>query len=189
MKSAIIVSIGEKNTEGLKKILSSLGVEDFAFASNGKDVRAFVSKKNWDLCVINTPLGDEFGEKLAYDIIDSGVGGVILIVKAEIFEDTSQKASEYGIITLSKPLNRKMFCDSCYLLDVVRKKLLRMQNENKKMQKKIEDIKLLDRAKYILITYLSMTEPQAHKYMERQAMDMRITKIQVAQEILKTYDN
>ena len=34
-----------------------------------------------------------------------------------------------------------------------------------------------------------MTEAQAHRYLEKQAMDMRITKAEVAKSILSTYEN
>jgi response regulator NasT len=33
-----------------------------------------------------------------------------------------------------------------------------------------------------------MTEPQAHRYIEKQAMDMRTSKREVAQSILRNYE-
>jgi len=69
------------------------------------------------------------------------------------------------------------------------KRITGLKNENIKLQKKIEDIRLIDRAKCVLIQYLNMTEPQAHRYIEKQAMDMRITRAEVAQGILKTYES
>ena len=47
---------------------------------------------------------------------------------------------------------------------------------------------MVDRAKCAMIQYLNMTEPQAHRYIEKQAMDLRITKKEVARGILETYD-
>jgi response regulator NasT len=64
-----------------------------------------------------------------------------------------------------------------------------LNKENSKLLQKIEDIRLIDRAKCLLIEYLSMTEMQAHKYIEKQAMDLRITKKAVANRILKTYES
>ena len=64
-----------------------------------------------------------------------------------------------------------------------------IQNENIRLQRKIDDTRLINRAKGILIEYLSMTEPQAHKYLERQAMDLRISKTEVAKRLLSTYEN
>ena len=47
---------------------------------------------------------------------------------------------------------------------------------------------MIDRAKCILIQYLNMTEAEAHRYIEKQAMDMRSTKRVIAEGILRTYE-
>ena len=70
-----------------------------------------------------------------------------------------------------------------------RRRLLGLRKENVKLQTKIEEIRLVDRAKCALIQYLNMTEQQAHRYIEKQAMDMRMTRKEVAQGILKTYES
>ena len=69
-----------------------------------------------------------------------------------------------------------------------RKRVQNLESENHKLQKKIDEIRLVDRAKCILIQYLNMTEPQAHKYIEKQAMNMRQSRLQTAEMILKTYE-
>ena len=65
---------------------------------------------------------------------------------------------------------------------------LGLQNENFKLQTKIEEIRLVNRAKCCLIQYLKFSEPQAHRYIEKQAMDTRQTRKEVAQRILSTYE-
>ena len=57
-----------------------------------------------------------------------------------------------------------------------------------KLKEKINDIRLIDRAKLTLIQYLKMSEEESHKYIEKQAMDLRITKVDVAKNILKIYE-
>ena len=56
------------------------------------------------------------------------------------------------------------------------------------MVRKIDEIRLVDRAKCALIQYLSMTEAQAHRYIEKQAMDRRTTRGRVAQSIIEIYE-
>ena len=65
---------------------------------------------------------------------------------------------------------------------------MHLEDENNKLQKKIEEIRIVDRAKLVLVQVLSMTEPQAHRYIEKQAMDMRQSRTTVAENILKTYE-
>ena len=52
----------------------------------------------------------------------------------------------------------------------------------------MNEIRIVDRAKLVLITNLGMDEPHAHRYIEKNAMDMRITKRESAEMIIKTYE-
>ena len=51
----------------------------------------------------------------------------------------------------------------------------------------MEEIRLVNRAKWLLISALNMHESDAHRYIEKQAMDRCVSKRQVAEEIIKTY--
>lgn len=61
--------------------------------------------------------------------------------------------------------------------------------QNQKLQNKLEEIRLIDRAKCVLIQYLNMTEQQAHRYIEKQSMDLRQSRVVTAESILKTYES
>lgn len=64
-----------------------------------------------------------------------------------------------------------------------------MRRENSQLKQKIEDIRIVDRAKCILISYLNMSEQEAHRYIEKQAMDLRTTRRAVAESLLRTYES
>ncbi|NLG24278.1 MAG: ANTAR domain-containing protein [Clostridiales bacterium] len=55
------------------------------------------------------------------------------------------------------------------------------------LESRLDEAGLLARAKIALVQYLHMTEPQAHRYIEKQAMDQRVTRAEVARNILKNY--
>lgn len=73
-------------------------------------------------------------------------------------------------------------------LSVDKKKISGLLNKNTDLLKKIDDIKLVNRAKLVLIQNLGYTEKQAHRHMENQAMNLKITLRAVAMNILKTYE-
>ena len=52
-----------------------------------------------------------------------------------------------------------------------------------------DEEKVLARSKLILLKTLSLSEDEAHKYIEKEAMNNGQKKIDVAYEILRTYDN
>ena len=51
----------------------------------------------------------------------------------------------------------------------------------------MNEIRIVNRAKWLLISELKMTEPDAHRYIEKQAMDACVSRKQIAEEIIKTY--
>ena len=53
----------------------------------------------------------------------------------------------------------------------------------------VEDMKVINRAKLLLMTHLNMSESQAHRYLEKQSMDLRVSKLKVAKQVIKTYKN
>lgn len=188
MDSALIVSYSEKSTAYLAEILKEASVKNIATVSDAGEARRMLIENDFDLCVINAPLPDEFGESLARNIAEKQTSEVILIVKSELFDEVSDKVEEYGVITIAKPIGKSLLWNALKLAAVTHKKIKAVQDENKKLIQKIEDIRIVDRAKCILISHLGMTEPEAHRYIEKQAMDVRMTRRKVAEEILKIYE-
>ncbi|NLM73311.1 MAG: ANTAR domain-containing protein [Clostridiaceae bacterium] len=188
MDSALIVSFSDKSTEYLTKILQKASVKDIDSVSDAGKARRVLIDKDYDLCIVNSPLPDEFGANLARDIAVKKTSQVILLVKSEVFDEISYRVEEYGVITIAKPINNSLLWNALRLASATSKKIKAIREENLKLMQKIEDIRIVDRAKCILISNLSMTEAEAHRYIEKQAMDMRLPKRKVAEEILKIYE-
>ena len=64
-----------------------------------------------------------------------------------------------------------------------------MRDENVRLKESIGDLKLVDRAKCALIQYLNMTESDAHRFIEKQAMNKRLSKREIALQILSAYES
>ena len=188
--SALIVSGTEKGINLIEDLMrNTSGISDFFYTRNGSEARRMLIENSYDIIIINTPLADEFGHDLALYASTNTVSGLILIVKSEIYEEVCDRVEDYGILVLSKPLSRQTFYSAVKLVSATQKRLLILEKENMKLQKKIEEIRLVDRAKCVLIQYLNMTDAEAHRYIEKQAMDMRKTKKTIAENILNTYDS
>jgi len=188
LESALIVSYSKKSHDFFADMLHSVSCHNIVTTATGGEGRRLLLERDFDLCIINAPLSDEFGESLSKYISAKGVCQVILIVNASHYEEVSNMVEDYGVMTVSKPINRNLFWSVLKLANATQNRLKSMEVENSKLTQKIEDIKIVDRAKCILISYLSMSESDAHKYIEKQAMDMRITKREIAERILKTYE-
>lgn len=189
MDSALIVSNTEKSVAYFTQMLSQNSYGEIVAVNNCAGARRLLIERDFDLCIINAPLPDEFGDKFALGIAAKGIGQVILVVKAELFDEVASKVEDMGVFTIAKPIGKGVFWSALKLAGAAFAKMSLLQNENRTLIKKIEDIRVIDRAKCILTSSLKMTEPEAHKYIEKQAMDMRITRRTVAQDIIKTYES
>lgn len=188
MDSVLICSSTDKGIDFLAELLRVDNFAEIITVKSGGEARSLLNQKDFELVVINAPLRDESGEELSLRVTEISMAGVILIVKSEIADEVSSKVEDYGVFVLPKPMNRSIFFQTLKLMAAARRRLLGLKNENLQLKKKIEDIRLVDRAKCILIQYLNLTESQAHRYIEKQAMDRRISKREVAEGILSTYE-
>ncbi|MCL2212678.1 MAG: ANTAR domain-containing protein [Oscillospiraceae bacterium] len=189
MQTALVLSAKENGITFFSDLLKSSEVTQVKSYQSAHEARRELLERDFDVVVINAPLADETGELLARQIAESGQSQVILVVANEFHDAVSAACEDYGVLTLSKPLNKSVFWTALKLAKSTQNRIKKMHVENTKLKQKIEDIRVIDRAKYILISFHNMTEQEAHKYIEKQAMDMRETKRSIAEGILKTYEN
>jgi len=188
MDRALIISFTEKSTEYLARILQKASVSEIASVSHAVEARRLLTGNEFDICIVNAPLPDEFGAALARDIAVGHGSHVILLVNSELFEEVTGRVEEYGVITVEKPVSRNLLWNAIKIASAANKRIRALKEENLKLAQKIEDIRIVDRAKCILMSRLSMTEAEAHRYIEKQSMDTRQPKRKVAEEILKVYE-
>ena len=131
----LVVSSSEKFNSTMKTLLPMTDYWPLDFAGSVSEARRRMLETEYDLVLINAPLPDDFGTRLATSICNETGLGVLLSV-----------------------------------------------------EEKIEEIRLVNRAKWLLIERLGMTEAEAHRYMEKQAMDQRVSKRGLAEIIIKTYE-
>ena len=189
MENILLVSHSEKGTEFFSDILKSSSVYHITTVQSCNEARRMILERDFDLVIINAPLRDESGEKLSKHIVSNGISQVILVVKNEFFEAVTAVCEGEGVLTVSKPIIKEVFWSALSLAKSARNRILKVQTENAKLKQKIEDIRIVDRAKCILISFMHMSEKDAHRYIEKQSMDMRCTKREIAEGILKTYEN
>ena len=189
MDSVLLISSSEKSTAFFTELLKALPVNKIVNVPTCGEARRALLDFYFDLCIINAPLLDETGEELAIYIASKWTCQVILVVKSMCFEAISANVEDTGVITVSKPTTKDFLWNTLKLTKAAHSRINRMQSENIKLTQKIEDIRVVDRAKCMLISHHNMTENEAHKYIEKQAMNLRITKKAVAEGILKAYEN
>ena len=183
MDRALIVSGSEKSAETIALFLRTYGCS-MTSAVSGSEVRRLVQTVEYSLIVINSPLKDEFGHELAIMLAERTSAGILLLCKADIADDVADSTGDYGVCVVARPINRALLHQSIRLLEATRSRVLSLKRENARLMTRIDEMRLIGRAKCALMEHRHLSEPEAHRYIEKQAMDTRATRKEVALRIL-----
>ncbi len=188
MDSVLIVSNTSTTMSIISDMLLSQSFGRIVTSQNGNEARRYLLESEYDLIIIDTPLPDEFGDDFALHASEVSASGVILIVESDQLDSVNINVEDSGVFVVPKHAAPDFFYQAVKLLLANRRRLAKLEDENRQLRSKIEEIRMVDRAKCVLIQVLKMTEAQAHRYIEKQSMDLRQTRIMVAENVLKTYE-
>ena len=189
VKKAIVVSKQSNNANALKSLLSEEGFNDVFVVEKSADTKKAIETDEYDLVVINTPLDDESGLELASFCGEKTTASIMVIVHQNKSIEVAQMMTSKGIMVISKPINKHLFHHYLMFSECFKKRMNKVVKENTKLESQVETMKIVNRAKLLLMQNLRMTESQAHHYLEKQAMDLRKSKYDIALRILNTYEN
>ena len=187
-RRVLIVSGGDKLFEYFSSLLPSADFYPIIKTGSSGEAKRILLKTGADIVIIDTPLPDGFGVDFALDIAEQSVG-VMLVVKAELYDRICYKVEDAGILTVCKPNTRQVLYSSVRLLAALSARLQKSERKNKSLQEKMADIRLINRAKWLLIEHFGLSEAEAHRLIEKRAMDERISRRQVAEGIIGSYEN
>ena len=174
----LVVSSGRQAYDYIAELLPPGEFAPITHVTSAGEAKRLLLGADYDILIINTPLPDEFGTEFALDCAE-GTRGVLLLCKSELYEQVAYRL---------RPVNRQIFYSAVKLLVATIARLSKMEKQNRTLREKMEDIRAVNRAKWLLIEHLSMTEQDAHYYIEKQAMDTRLSRREVAEHIIRTYD-
>lgn len=187
-ESVLLASSTEKGEAMLRQLVPEGRFEQIKVCRTGGEVRRAMVDGAFSLFILNAPLTDENGLELAREAASSTTAGVILLVKADVIDMVAARMEECGVLVISRPVVRQLFDQALRFSLAARHRLIRLQSENERLEKKLAEQRLIDRAKCVLMQYLSMSEEQAHRYLEKQAMDQRQPRVTIARAVIATYE-
>ena len=185
--AVLIVSASEKFDTQMRALLPGTDYYPVHSAKSAGQARRLLLETAYDLVLILAPLRDDFGSQLAVDVCTDSSAGALLFVRGELLDTVGAKVTEYGVMVLPMPTASAMVSQSLRMLCAQRERLRRLEARQQSVEEKIAEIRLVNRAKWLLIECLSMTEQDAQRYLEKQSMDQRISKRQAAENIIRTY--
>lgn len=185
---ALIVAANRQVSAALTSAVRRAGAESIAAAYDAVTAKRMSCERAFDLTVVYDENAVGQCAELARIFAARGNGGVILIASAGDCDELARRLEDDGILVLAKPLGHVELYRAISLVRATNNRIARLVEEKRDLLKKMDDMRLINRAKLILMQNMGFTEDRAHRYIEKRAMDERRSRAQVAMEILKTYE-
>ena len=186
--SVLIITGSSSTASLLSGLLHGDAFSPIISCSNAGQCRRLMSSQQFDMIIVDTPLSDEFGTQLALELVENRFCSVIILVKNTSFDQVAGQVEDSGVLTVLKPTTREEIYRAVKLAAATRSRLLSAERQTVSLKEKMDEIRLINRAKWVLISKMNMSEPDAHRYIEKQAMDTRVPRIAVAQSVLKKFN-
>ena len=166
----------------LIEMLNEAGYEVIAQASDGAQAIELVREHKPDLAILDVKMPILDGISAAEEIIATCP---VLMLTAFSQRELVDRARDAGVMAyVLKPFTIN---DLIPAIEIAISRHLQMKTlaeEVADLHDRLETRKIIDRAKGILMAALNLTEPQAFSWIQKAAMDRRLTMKEVAQAVI-----
>ena len=154
--------------------------------SRVEDALLLVERHKPDVAVLAVGLCDGDGVEGARQVMAASPCPLVLLT-SRTDSDVATRAIDAGVLGfLVKPLRPEELGPTLDLAVSRFRDLMAIRKENVELKNKLESRRLVDRAKALLIQRLGLTEAEAHRRLQKTAMDTRRPMASVAQAVLMT---
>ena len=166
----------------LVEMLRESGYVVIAQVSNGREaVEAALSQKP-DVAILDVKMPEMDGITAAESIID--ICPVVMLT-AFSQRELVERARDAGVMGyVVKPFTISDLIPAIEIATSRHKEMLALRNEVEGLEERLETRKIIDRAKGILMKALNLSEPEAFSWIQRAAMDRRISMKAVAKAVI-----
>ena len=185
--SVLIVSASEKFNIAISSLLPNAKYSPVSIVSSIAAAKRTVAEQSFDYIIINSPVLEDPGINFAVDTCKSHSTVTLLVVRTEIYNEIYDRAVSHGVFTIAKPISKSYFALALSWMQSARERLRQNEKKSLSVEEKMEEIRLVNKAKWLLIMHEQMSEPQAHRYIEKRAMDRCLSKRDIAREIIDLY--
>ena len=166
----------------LVEMLTEAGYEVVAQATNGVEAIALAKEFKPDLAILDVKMPELDGISAAEQIIEFAP---VLMLTAFSQKELVERARDAGVMAyVVKPFS---IGDLTPAIEIAMSRHLQMRSlrdEVSDLHERLETRKTIDRAKGILMAALNLSEPEAFSWIQRAAMDRRISMKAVARAVI-----
>lgn len=187
--SALLVSASEAQTKRIGALLTRARIVPFEHAGSVRQALEQFDAGGIDGVLIAEPVTGSSGQELALQLKKRRCMAVLLLAEPTHADAAAALLEQSGVLVLPNDAPEALIVQTIRLLAAVRIQLEQMQHKTEKLEAKVADIRIINRAKLLLVQHLQMTETEAHKYIEKQAMNTSMPRRTIAENIIRTYED
>ena len=166
----------------LIEMLQEAGYEVIAQASNGEEAIALAIEHQPDLAILDVKMPVLDGISAAEKIISIAP---VLMLTAFSQRELVDRARDAGVMAyVVKPFTIGDLIPAIEIAISRHTQMRSLAEEVADLHERLETRKVIDRAKGILMKALNLSEPEAFSWIQRAAMDRRLTMKEVAQAVI-----
>ncbi|MCI5481587.1 MAG: response regulator [Lachnospiraceae bacterium] len=171
----------------IREILEANGYEVVGEASDGIDAVELCRQQNPDLVLLDIKMPLMDGLSAAKQIHETNGNVAIVILTAYNDERFIDKAAEYGSVGyVVKPLNERSLIPAIKIALKRAADFVKLKTELEEQKQKLEDRKIIDRAKGYLMKEQGMEEDAAYQYLRSLSMKKRVSIRDISEIILNS---
>ena len=171
----------------IREILEANGYEVVGEASDGIDAVELCRQQNPDLVLLDIKMPLMDGLSAAKQIHETNGNVAIVILTAYNDERFIDKAAEYGSVGyVVKPLNERSLIPAIKIALKRAADYVKLKTELEEQKQKLEDRKIIDRAKGYLMKEQGMEEDAAYQYLRSLSMKKRVSIRDISEIILNS---
>lgn len=189
IKKLLLVSGSAASRKALMSVTSAVCGLDTDACGTASEAGQLMEGGSYMAMLVNTPLNDSQGIDLSVYVCQKLHYPVMMITGSVTAERVGTDLRGRGIVVMARPVEKVSFTSALTCMVISAKIAADLRGINAGLENELRERRLVARAKAMLIKYMGMTEDQSHRFIEKQAMDLRLSKSDVARNILKTYYN
>jgi len=181
----ILLITNTDSSEGfIKELLMNASYGKIWTAYNYSDGTNLLDVHPFDLVIINAPMRDELGDRLARYAAQRTLTSILFIARESIFALNHDTLTKFGVLCIKKPVAVKPFQQLIKVVESTCTQITKSTLSTSELRSQIDEIRLIDASKWHLISTFNISEAQATRTFEQFALDRKVDRLTAADLVL-----
>ncbi|HWB20267.1 MAG TPA: response regulator [Phycisphaerales bacterium] len=186
LKRVLVADDDAESANTIAALLSKEGYEVVGTATDGAAALSLCETRKPDLAVINASISAASGID-ALDVMRQKLRVPVLILSSSAASQHVGKLNQAGVYAfLMKPVDASELHIAIQLAWARHKEQLALTDEIRELKERLENRKIIEQAKWLLVQRRGLDEPEAMKQLQKQARNNRRPLVEVAKSVIES---